>query len=241
VDNLEAAKPLLEHYAAPATVFVASGYTGRSEGFWWDRLAAAILVPAVLPAKLSLGHGETRFFWDDPRLVRADEGGRRARKRLHDALWNWLIDHIERERSWEIAKIEDWAGASRKDDHSSWPMNAQQIHDLVSGGLVDIGAHGVSHRRLTRLSRADKQEEIVRSRRDCEQISGAAPACFAFPNGDYDVECLEFVRQEGFLVGCTSRAGLAWASSDPLQVPRVSVRDVDGASLWREVRRKWLT
>src|SRR5581483_4093860 len=36
VDNLLVAKPLLERFGVPATVFVVSGYVGTSKPFWWD-------------------------------------------------------------------------------------------------------------------------------------------------------------------------------------------------------------
>jgi peptidoglycan/xylan/chitin deacetylase (PgdA/CDA1 family) len=35
-DNLYAAKPLLEHYNTPATVFVTAGYIGQEKKFNWD-------------------------------------------------------------------------------------------------------------------------------------------------------------------------------------------------------------
>jgi peptidoglycan/xylan/chitin deacetylase (PgdA/CDA1 family) len=37
-DNLDNARPLLERYEMPATVFVASGHLGSSRDFWWDEL-----------------------------------------------------------------------------------------------------------------------------------------------------------------------------------------------------------
>jgi GT2 family glycosyltransferase/peptidoglycan/xylan/chitin deacetylase (PgdA/CDA1 family)/glycosyltransferase involved in cell wall biosynthesis len=37
-DNLHVARPVLEHFRIPATVFVASGYIGDTHGFWWDEL-----------------------------------------------------------------------------------------------------------------------------------------------------------------------------------------------------------
>src|SRR5215203_1242979 len=37
-DNLFEAKPILERHGLPATVFVASGFVGRREEFFWDEL-----------------------------------------------------------------------------------------------------------------------------------------------------------------------------------------------------------
>ena len=53
-DNLINAKPLLERYGIPATVFVASGYVGAKDPFWWDRLQHVFLEPGVLPRKLGI-------------------------------------------------------------------------------------------------------------------------------------------------------------------------------------------
>jgi peptidoglycan/xylan/chitin deacetylase (PgdA/CDA1 family) len=37
-DNLEVARPLLEQYEMPASVFIVTGYLGSERGFWWDEL-----------------------------------------------------------------------------------------------------------------------------------------------------------------------------------------------------------
>ncbi len=49
-DNLHHAKPLLEKFDVPATVFVASGFLGTEAGFPWDgdRPAPAVLTPDEL-------------------------------------------------------------------------------------------------------------------------------------------------------------------------------------------------
>ena len=46
-DNLFAAKPALEAYRVPGTVFVTPGYLGVPENLWWDELAKLILDPAT--------------------------------------------------------------------------------------------------------------------------------------------------------------------------------------------------
>ncbi|MGH8001599.1 MAG: polysaccharide deacetylase family protein, partial [Brasilonema sp.] len=37
-DNLYSAKPLLEHYDIPATMFLTSGYMEQKRDLWWDEL-----------------------------------------------------------------------------------------------------------------------------------------------------------------------------------------------------------
>src|ERR1051326_826188 len=48
-DNLHYAKPLLEQYEMPATVFVTTDLLGSQAGFWKDVLNRILLHPGVLP------------------------------------------------------------------------------------------------------------------------------------------------------------------------------------------------
>src|SRR5215831_16190313 len=48
-DNLYAAKPLLERFDIPATVFVVTGYVGQDREFWWDELEKIIFGSETLP------------------------------------------------------------------------------------------------------------------------------------------------------------------------------------------------
>src|SRR6202167_5900688 len=53
-DNLHAAKPALESYRVPGTVFITPGYLGVPENLWWDELAKLILDPTTRQKELSL-------------------------------------------------------------------------------------------------------------------------------------------------------------------------------------------
>ena len=45
-DNLSNAKPILDRYGVPATVFVTTGYMGENREFWWDDWNACCCNPA---------------------------------------------------------------------------------------------------------------------------------------------------------------------------------------------------
>src|SRR5206468_2122855 len=51
-DNLQRAKPMLERYEVPATVFVASDAVGRVTEFPWDELERLLLQPGEVPQTL---------------------------------------------------------------------------------------------------------------------------------------------------------------------------------------------
>ncbi len=63
-DNFYNAKPLLERYGIPATIFLATGYTGYEREFWWDELDRLLLQPGTLPRALRLSVDGHTYQWD---------------------------------------------------------------------------------------------------------------------------------------------------------------------------------
>lgn len=239
VDNLSVAKPILERHQAPATVFLATGYVGRRADFWWDRLAKLVLHGAELPARIELTAGGEAFRCNDPWLVARDGRGAAARRLLHDRLWQWLSGRAEDERDRALVELERSLDARPAPDPNDWPMTPDQVREIANSGLVDIGAHCVTHPMLSRLSSARKALEIAQSRADCQRLTGRDPACFAFPHGDLDAESLALVREAGFAVACTSRPDLVWSADDARATPRIMVRNESGGSLLRRLRWYW--
>jgi len=240
VDNLTVAKPILERHAVPATVFIVTGCVGRREGFWWDRLTSAVLAGGPLPGRLELASGAGPFVWQDARISLPGARGRRARSRLHDQLWHWLCDQPQPDRARALGMLEGWAGTSTASDPAGWPMTPGQVGELVASGLIEVGAHTVSHPMLTRLSSREQEVEIEQSRIECQRLLGREPRCFSFPNGDHDADSVAIVRKAGFALACTSQADLVWASGDAHATPRISVRNETGEALLRRLRWLWL-
>ena len=71
-DNLLVAKPILEQYGVPATVFVTTGYTGSGRDFWWDELEAFCAAAGV----------GSRELWEELRALAHEQRAERL-----DALW----------------------------------------------------------------------------------------------------------------------------------------------------------
>jgi peptidoglycan/xylan/chitin deacetylase (PgdA/CDA1 family) len=240
VDNLAVAKPVLERFEAPATVFIATGQVGRRADFWWDRLAKLVLPQRSLPRLLELAAGDDRFEHRDDRLAAPGKSGRRARRELHDRIWAWCINRPDAERDAILSAVAQWADVHLAPDPNSWAMTREELQALTDGGLVDLGAHSVTHPLLSRLPAAEKAIEIRQCRADCERLTGRAPPAFAFPNGDVDAESLMLVRGAGFKIACTSEPNLVWDASDAHATPRIHVRDESGTALLRRLRWYWL-
>jgi len=240
VDNLENAKPILHKHAAPATVFLTTGYVDRLRPFWWDIVAAATLAGHALPARGRLDADGATFTWSDSGLERTDAAGTAARRRLHDRLWTWVSKLDSTSRDQAAGRLREWMPEGAQPTGGARPMTAGEVRELVSGGLLAIGAHTVSHCMLSQLSTTDKLAEIEQSRDDCRKLAGREPTSFAYPHGDLDAESIELVRAAGFRLACTSRGDLLWSDTDPLSIPRFAVGNWTGEEFVSRLSREWL-
>ena len=222
VDNLWVAKPILEEAGVPATIFLTTGLLGSQQEFWWDELARLTLgrresaegvvvidgrsIAVRLPALPN--NAEVSSTW------RAWEPPSTERERLYRELWGEL-------RGLGLAPREEGMGSVRDllrngvSDPSDLPMQPKDVR-LLSGDLIDIGAHSETHRPLTRLPIAERRQEIEGCRTACEALIGRPVAGFAYPHGDLDEVTKELVRDGGFQWACSTRS----AAVDPTRFDR---------------------
>jgi peptidoglycan/xylan/chitin deacetylase (PgdA/CDA1 family) len=73
------------------------------------------------------------------------------------------------------------------------PMDAGALRAAVAAGL-EIGAHGITHRALSRLQKVEIEREILGSRTSLEDLLGVPIRAFAYPFGDAPVEARAVVR-----------------------------------------------
>lgn len=244
-DNLTNAKPLLEQFAIPATVFIVGDAIGAEREFWWDALDHVLLGRHPLPATLSLRIAGQEHQWE---LADRTRDGvlsrlrRPTRRRLRRMLWARLRE-IEPNERWRIINdLLAWAGlpVTVREDHRV--MTEEEVRTLAEGGLVEIGAHTASHPRLAALPTADQLNDIVRGKARLEAILGAPVTSFSYPFGgrlDVSTATVDAVRTAGFLRACTTRPGVVQTTTNPLRLPRIYVGDWSGEEFERRLAT-WL-
>lgn len=62
-------------------------------------------------------------------------------------------------------------------------INTNQIEAIHNFGLVDFSPHGFSHKKLTEISLAEAEKEIIESKKDVEEKTGDQCVCFSYPYG----------------------------------------------------------
>jgi peptidoglycan/xylan/chitin deacetylase (PgdA/CDA1 family) len=247
-DNLHNAKPLLERYNVPATFFLASGLIGQEQEFWWDELDRLLLQPGTLPETLRLSVNGNTHRWElgegayyseeasrSHRHWRAWEEAPSSRHSLYYTLWQLLRPVTEDERRRVLCELREWAGAESVGRLSNRSLSLDEVGALAQGGLVEVGAHTVSHPALKLLPPASQRDEILSSKAHLEGILDHPVAGFSYPYGSLSAETVGIVREVGFAYACASGGGLVKRSADLFRLPRKGIQDWDGDEFARHL------
>ena len=252
-DNLYNAKPLLERYEIPATVFVATGYTDNSREFSSDELERVLLQPGTLPQMLRLTVDGKTHQWDLREAARySEEGFERnrfwnvadpenptPRHLVYRSLHTLLRPLPPGDRRRALDDLLNWAGVNCDSRPTHRALSPDEVVRLAAGGLVDIGCHTVTHPVLSALPTAMQRREIIRSKTRLEEVLGQRVGTFAYPYGtrsDYSEETVTIVREAGFSLACSNFPGLVQRAVPLYELPRLLVRDWNGEEFARRLQ-----
>lgn len=227
-DNLHVARPLLDEYGIPATVFVTSGLVGRPDPPWWDELAGLLLGDRPLPTRIELRDGERERSWP---------AAAEQRRGLFRQIYRWLRAMTDDRRAPLLAQLRDQAGPCP--DMPQRMVTTEELRALADDGLVSIGCHTRSHPVLSALDVEAQRMEIEPARQALREMTDQEVESFAYPYGgrdDFDDRTIEIVRRAGFHCACTAEHGVALPGGDPHRLPRLWAQDRDGDWLTRMLR-----
>jgi peptidoglycan/xylan/chitin deacetylase (PgdA/CDA1 family) len=202
-NNLTLALPILKKYNVPATIFLTAGYIGTEKILPLDEAFLIIAgaqekAPFITP---ELGIGPILF--DSPKAVY--QGYKQtvaALKKLPTSL-----------QKLHLARLRDFLKPEYKDSVLAdfQMLTWGDVHKLLSSGLIDIGAHTISHEILTNVSHREAEQEILASKSLIEQWTGHTINLFAYPNGtpaDYDDRHITCLKNTGFSCSVTTTGRL---------------------------------
>jgi len=110
-------------------------------------------------------------------------------------------------------------------------MRRDQIEVLASEG-IEFGAHSRTHPHLTKLSPAQKDEEIRGSGEDLAQWLGRPAEAFAAPYGDVDSGTVEMIARH-YRAAFGTRFAKARRGQDRHDIPRIDMHYFRDAWAWR--------
>lgn len=250
-DNLHNAKPLLENYDIPATAFVTTGYIGSEREFWWDELERMLLQPGHLPEQLRFHIngstyewelGEAAYYTDDTyrclqRWHVEQQDDPSPRHYLYRTLWQLLCPMHDSERRKVLDDLLAWGNAKPTGRLTHRALSASEIVQLAQGGLVEVGAHTVTHPSLPVLPLVLQRNEIQGSKNCLEEIVGRPVTSFSYPFGDYTAKTVAIVQEAEFARACSCAGDTVQGARDPFELPRIEVQDCDGEEFARQLSK----
>src|SRR5512133_3080502 len=194
-DNHAVALPVLSALRAPATVFVATGFTGTERRMAHDRIFAA------LGELARRGVSPERAGLDPPAqalLGACAEPGPAA-------TLDRLIARLPRDQLLVVAAALEARTGLREQDlpAGSRLLDWEELRALAAAG-VEIGGHTVNHAVLANLPVAEARREVAGCRDQLAERLGRPPRHFAYPNGYHTPAVRRLVAAEGFLTAVTT-------------------------------------
>jgi peptidoglycan/xylan/chitin deacetylase (PgdA/CDA1 family) len=234
-DNLRAAEELAQR-GLPATFFLVGGQLGSDREFWWDELERIVFGASQRASMIEVtirgesvrvdldaeGPVEGRSDWN------ASEEPRTARERLYLELYRRvnLLDHGERDEV--MARLAEHVGQVRSARPELRALSREKTSLLAGIDGMEVGAHTLTHPRLSALDPTRQREEVAGSRHLLEQITGRPVESFAYPHGthdDYTSETVAIVADCGFRRACVAEGGLLRNTASPFELSRLMVED----------------
>jgi peptidoglycan/xylan/chitin deacetylase (PgdA/CDA1 family) len=215
-DNLHRALPTLEHFSAPATFFVATGYVDTKRYFLPDLLDVGLRTASIKPEVLRA----LKRYMPPVKLDDADYWG------FHDQ----LRDLNRRDFEGLIDELSHLVGPSiLESDPLRRPMTLPELKKLSQDSRVSIGPHTVNHRRIRSMSADDFNGELNESISALRNWGVKTSPFFACPYGtvtDFTDEQVDLASSLRFRFLSTTPIGLRpSAMSADGAIPRLCVQN----------------
>jgi peptidoglycan/xylan/chitin deacetylase (PgdA/CDA1 family) len=249
-DNFFNAKPVLERYNIPATVFVTTEYIGQDCEFWSDELERILLQPRTLPDTLNLHIAGTSYQWElrsathyteaehrRDRHLKAGEERPGTRLAFYFSLWEHLAPLPAAQQKDALSAIRDWSGTKVNFRSACRPLNVEELRSLVQCGMLEIGAHTVSHAQLPAHSKEYQRGEILKSKIVLQEILSHRVTSFAYPYGEYNQDSVKLVEKAGFTSACTTNERSVQNKCNCFELPRFEVEDCNGKAFAKHLSR----
>lgn len=125
-------------------------------------------------------------------------------------------------------KMVEAASSGKDDEMLTW----EEVNEMVSSGLMTVGAHTHTHPDLRDLDESTAREEIRVSNEIIEGRTGIVPRHFAYPKGYWSATAEPVVREE-YASAVLGAGSPITKNSDVHRLGRVAVQRADGNFFFR--------
>jgi peptidoglycan/xylan/chitin deacetylase (PgdA/CDA1 family) len=110
-------------------------------------------------------------------------------------------------------------------------LNDKEIKEIISSGLVEIGAHTLDHSSLKKIQLNIAQREIKESKDKLEARYGIKIETLAYPYGAFDLQAIDIVKVAGFKAAVSVIPGVMQSNDNLFYLSRWRAGVFGGASI----------
>lgn len=206
LDNLEVVAPLLERYALPAVLYLATGYVSDAAPQWADVVYAAI-------------QKRTRDRLELDGIGRWDLSTESACEAVIYQVGLSLIESSRAARAEVLASIHDQLESPQCPLKLSMDFDgARQLLDRYPS--FELGVHTADHLDLSSVTTDDAIDEVRRSMDDFERELGRKAQHFSYPYSRSTPELIRRLPETGLHSAMTGQGVVTLDSMDPFDLHR---------------------
>lgn len=214
-DNYEFAFPILKETNTTATIFVVSGMMATNQRFWPNRVASLLLEYETELADLECASWLHNIAAGQSRNANARDKVGAVIKSVKD------FDDQDIEQRLRLIEQALQVPIPQQPAMMDWP----QLKEMQASGLVEIGGHTMTHRRLLpHLDQETLEQEIVASKQQLEAKLGNPVNLFCYPNGDYSAAAHALV-QANYTAAVTTQKGTNSKNVPHHELKRIGVHE----------------
>jgi peptidoglycan/xylan/chitin deacetylase (PgdA/CDA1 family) len=215
--------PVLERHDAPATLYIAPGLADRTARLWWLELEEAIR---------RLETVEVTFDGAELGLLATDDS---EKTEAFERLLPLLLSADDERLLATVAKLSAEAGIDPRAIVEELCLDWDDLRDLAAHDLITIGAHSLTHPRLSGLQLEAARAEIAASGARLRRELGIACRHFAYPYGypsSAGTREFQLAAEAGYATAVTTRPGMIFPEhvGHLRALPRVSAN-----GLWQDM------
>jgi len=233
-DNYKFAFPVPMKYGIPATIFLATDFIGSGRWFWPDQLMLLIerarehTVGAAKREAVSMVLAETIGI-----TLSVADGSFRSVESGAPIDPDAIVESCKEIEADNVRQLIDRVNHAL---HMDLPterilFNWGEVRKMAENG-VTFGSHSCSHRIMTQVPLAEVKAELVDSRKALPQQGITPVPVFCYPNGNFDQDIQELVRESGYRAAVGCEVGFEQdRPSDLFALKRIGLHEDSSASV----------
>ena len=213
LDNYQLAFPYLNDQKIPFSVFVSPGLIKGTYPVWW------YIIEELARTGAMVEFDKYQFSVDCKALGAEASYGK---------LLNFVLQHIDENPAYFNDVLNNYTiqyGLKKFE-----MLNFQQLHEMLSSGLCEIGSHTEMHTRMANRGYTDRREIIQSGIDSLAKELNTPISFFAYPYGGYNdigdhSRDAEIFKESGIKMALSAEVDHLTVHSNPFLIPRVTFNE----------------